>query len=113
MKFCAIALAVVMPLCALVPSLSSADEHPSDDPFLSLLGNIFAFPFQVSYKLFSPLDVEDLSTEYRRSGFSQKDQDYFQLNWYAERRMGYSHLFERKELEEQIQREGFGAFRDR
>ena len=109
MKKCAITLMMLVMLGDLGRALG--DQKRPDDSLLTLFGNIFTFPLQVTYTLFSPIGGEDISTAYRRAGFSEKDQNYFQLNWYGEQRLGYSNLFERKELEEEISREGFGDFR--
>ncbi len=111
MKGCATVLLAVSMLG--IAALASADEKSKDDPFGSLLNAFFSLPVQITYHLFSPIEADDTSTAYRKAGFSQKDQDYFQLNWYGEQRLGYSSLFERKELDEEIARETYGPFRDR
>ena len=98
------------PPAGTLPASGASHKQPQDSVF-DFLGGLLTLPMQVTYKMFAPLDVEDLSTMYRKRGFTPKDQDYFQLNWYGEQRAGYDELFERKELEEEIQRETYGPNR--
>ena len=104
---------VLMTILAAAPMGAAAEvpKEQAQDPFFGFLNGVLTLPFAATGKIFGPADTEDLTTRYRRRGFTQKDQDYFQLQWYADQRMGYDELHEYKELEEEIQRETYGPNR--
>lgn len=105
---------VMITMLAAAPMGAAAGNAPKEqaqDPFFGFLNGVLTLPFNATTTLFGPADTQDLTTRYRRRGFTQKDQDYFQLQWYADQRMGYDELHEYKELEEEIQRETYGPNR--